>query len=272
MSSELIKARSKIAGINRYLKQAKILPAIVSMHEAVGIIVRTPLLKHEKEEFARTLDQALYTLNNHAEFKKVCPMVLEYKEGDEKQLLSMLKDLLDDLQGNAVDEAKQMLQAIDDQKRIQLKRGTELLQKGKFKDAKFVFNKLLLQFPDDTDLKYEVAELFLKFDRNKDALQLLIEAVKDFPESAHLYNRVGMVLRKMEEFELSEKYYGKALKLSSADPGLFFNIGRLYIDWKRWDKVNEMASSALEIDPDFVEARKMRSFAIKKMKKEAKKG
>lgn len=270
MSSELIKARSKIAGINRYLKQEKILPAIVSMHEAVAIIVRTPLLKHEKEEFARTLDQALYTLNNNEEFKKVCPMVLEYTEGNEKQLLSVLKDLLEDLQGSAVDEAKQMLDAIEEAKRSQLLRGTELLEKGKFKDAKFIFNKLLLQFPDDTDLKYEIAELFLKHERNKDALQLLTEAIKDFPESAHLYNRVGMVLRKMEEFQLSEKYYNKALKLATEDPGLFFNIGRLYIDWKRWDKVNEMASSALDINPDFVEARKMRSFAVKKMKKAAK--
>lgn len=268
MSSELIKARSKISSIKGYLKQDKLLPAIVSMHEAVGIICRTPLLKHEKDEFSRSLDQALHTLNSDPEFRKVCPMVLEYTEGEEKLLLSSLKELLDDLQGNAVAEAQQMLQALDDNKRLQLQRGEELLQKGKPKDARFIFNKLTLQFPDDTDLKYEVAELFLKYDRNKDALKWLTEALKDFPESAHLYNRVAMVLRKMEEFEMSEKYYMKALKKSGADPGLYFNIGRLYIDWERWEKVDEMASKALEINPEFTEARKMRSFACKKLKKQ----
>lgn len=269
MSSELIKARSKISSIKTYLKQGKLLPAIVSLHESVGVILRTPLLKHEKEEFSRSLDSALDMLNNDPEFRKVCPMVLEHVEGDEKLLLTSLKELLDDLQGNAVAEAQQMLQALDDNKRQQLERGEHLLREGKHKDAKFIFNKLILQHPDDTDLKYEVAELFLKYDRDKDALKWLTEALKDFPESAHLYNRVGMVLRKMKEFEMSEKYYGKALRLADDDAGLYFNIGRLYIDWERWEKVDEVATQALKIRPDFVEARKMRSFACKKLKKQA---
>lgn len=271
MSNELIKARSKISGIKAYLKQKKLLPAIVSLHDSVGVIVRTPLMKHEKEEFSRSLDQALAILNADDEFRKVCPMVLSYTPGEEKLLLSSLKELLEDLQGSAVSEAQQMLDALEKTKREQLARGERLLQKGKHKDAKFVFNKLALQFPDDTDLKYEIAELFLKYDRDKDALEWLTQALKDFPESAHLYNRVGMVLRKMKQFEMSEKYYGKAMKLMhEGDPGLFFNIGRLYIDWKRWDKVQEMADKALEVNPDFSEAKKMRVYAGKQMKKEAK--
>lgn len=268
MSSELIKARSKISQIKGYLRQQKLLPAIVSLHESVAIICRTPLLKHEKEEFARSLDTALHLLNGDQEFRKVCPMVLEYREGSEKELLSSLKELLDDLQGSAVAEAQQMLQAIEDTKRVQLERARHLLETGKFKDAKFVFDKLLLQFADDTDLKYEIAELYLKYDRNKDALKHLTEALRDFPESAHLYNRVAMVLRKMEEFEMSEKYYMKAVNMSEGDPGLYFNIGRLYIDWKRWEKVDEMAGKALELNKNFTEAQKMRTFANKQLKKE----
>lgn len=267
MSSELIKARSKISSIKSYLKQDKLFPAIVSLHEAISIIVRTPLIKHEKDEFTRSLDSALDQLNNDPGFRKICPMVLKHAEGQEKELLTTLKELLDDLQGSAVAEAQQMLQALDDTKRLQLTRGGELLAQGKIKDAKFVFNKLVLQFPDDTDLKYEIAELFLRHERNKEALQWLTEALKDFPESAHLYNRVGMVLRKMGEFEMSEKYYMKAVRLSKDDAGLFFNIGRLYIDWERWEKVDEMATRALEINSGFTEARKMRAFATKKLKK-----
>ncbi|BBD07996.1 tetratricopeptide repeat protein [Desulfovibrio ferrophilus] len=270
MSSELIKARSKISNIKSYLKQDKLLPAIVSLHESVGIICRTPLLKHEQEEFERSLDIALDILNHNDDFRKVCPMVLEYKKGGEKELLSALKELLDDLQSSAVSDAQALLQAIDDTKRIQLERGKHLLEKGKFKDAKFTFDKLLLQFPDDTELKYEIAELYLKFDRNKEALKYLTEALRDLPESSHLYNRVAMVLRKLEEFEMSEKYYNKAVKLSGDDPGLYFNFGRLYIDWKRWEKVDEMATKAIELNKGFTEAHKMRKFANKQLAKQEK--
>ncbi|MBU1003356.1 MAG: tetratricopeptide repeat protein [Proteobacteria bacterium] len=268
MSSELIKARSKISSIKTYLRQEKLLPAIVSLHDSVGIMCRTPLLKHEQEEFERSLDMALDILNHDDGFRKICPMVLEYKKGGEKELLSALKELLEDLQGSAVSEAQALLQAIDDSKRTQLERGMHLLEKGKFKDAKFTFDKLLLQFPDDTELKYEIAELYVKYDRNQDALKYLTAALKDFPESAHLFNRVAMVLRKLEEFEMSEKYYTKAVKLSQEDPGLYFNFGRLYIDWKRWEKVDEMATRAIELNDGFTEAHKMRNFANKQLKKQ----
>ncbi|NJB67067.1 tetratricopeptide (TPR) repeat protein [Desulfobaculum xiamenense] len=265
MSTELIKARTQLAGISRYLKQDKLLPAIVSLHDALNIILRTPLMGHEKKEFATSVEQALYVLNHDAEFKKVCPIILEYHEGGERQLLSSLKELLEDLQGTAVDEAKQLLAAIEEQKVIGLKRGEELLARKKFKDAKFVFNKLVLQFADDTDLKTQIAEMLLKAERHEDALEFLTQALKEFPESAHLYNRVGMVLRKMTRFEMSEKYYAKALKLAKEDPGLYFNIGRLYIDWKKWDKVARVAAMAVKLSPDFTEARKMLTFAKKKM-------
>ena len=76
MSTELIKARAKITGVNKYLKQEKLLPAIVSLHEAIGIIVREPLLKHEKDEFSRFLGDALSKLNNDQGFRKLCPIVL----------------------------------------------------------------------------------------------------------------------------------------------------------------------------------------------------
>ena len=39
--------------------------------------------------------------------------------------------------------------------------------------------------------------------------------------SLHLYNRIGMVLRKMKDYETAEKYYLKALTLTAAlsEPG-----------------------------------------------------
>ena len=62
----------------------------------------------------------------------------------------------------------------------------------------------------------------------------------------------------------------KSERLSDEDPGLYFNIGRLYIDWKRWEKVDEMASLALDINKGFTEAQKMRNFANKQLKKQEK--
>lgn len=265
MSAELIKARSKIAGITGQLKKGKLHQAVISLHDALAIILRTPLIKHEQDEFARNLEQTLFVLNKDAEFRKLCPVLLEYRKGGEKELLDTLKTVLADLQGSAVEEAQALLAANEKAKNDALSRGRELIGSGKFKDAKQVFDKALLQFGGDTGLKAEIADLFLAAERYETALEYLAQALADFPESVHLMNRIAMALRKMNRFEDAEQYYRKALEYAKDDPNLFFNMGRMYIDWKQWKKAAKVAELALRLKPDFDHARKMLTFAQKKM-------
>ena len=265
MSAELIKARSKIAGITGQLKKGKLHQAVISLHDALGIILRTPLIKHEQDEFARSLEQILFVLNKDAEFRKLCPVLLEYRKGEEKELLDTLRTVLQDIQGSAVEEAQALLAANEKAKAEALARGRELLAAGKFKDAKLVFDKALLQFGGDTDLKSEIADLFLAAERYETALEYLAQALADFPESVHIMNRIAMALRKMNRFEDAEQYYRKALEYAKDDPNLFFNMGRMYIDWKQWKKAAKVAELALRLKPDFDHARKMLTFAQKKI-------
>jgi tetratricopeptide (TPR) repeat protein len=267
VSTELIKARSKISQVNTYLKKGKLLPSIMSLHEAIGLVARNPLMRSEKEEFSRIIGDALMHLNNDPEFRKNCPITLEYKPGGEKELVTSLASLIEDLQGSAVDEARSMLEAMEKHKREQMERGRSLMEKGKYKEAKSVFDKLVMTYRDDVDIKAQAAELFLNHERYEEALDYLNQALEDFPESVHLYNRIGIVLRKMGKYETAENYYKIALKYGKDDPGLYFNMGRLYIDWKKWKIVEKIALRALQLDPNFDEAQKMLSFARKKMEK-----
>lgn len=268
MSQELIKARSKINSVRTYVKQDKLLPAIMSLYESLQIVLRTPLMRNEKQEFDRLVKDALDYLNNDPEFRKLCPVLLEFKPGSEKELLESLQSVLEDLQGSAVDEAKQLLETIEKHKREQMERGKNLLEKGKHKDAKSVFDRLTITYRDDTDLKAEIAELYLKHERYEEALEYLNQALEDYPESVHLYNRIAIVLRKMGKFETAEGYFKRAITYGKDDPGLFFNMGRLYVDWKKWKMVEKTAMRALQLEPDFGEAQKMLNFARKKMEKE----
>ena len=61
--------------------------------------------------------------------------------------------------------------------------------------------------------------------------------LRDDPNAIHLYNRIGMVLRKMKDYDTAEKYYLKALTLTSTDEYLHYNLGRLYFDWRKWKKM-----------------------------------
>jgi uncharacterized protein HemY len=49
------------------------------------------------------------------------------------------------------------------------------------------------------------------------------------------------------------------------DPSLYFNIGRLYVDWKKWGKAIKAAKAALRLKPDFIAAQKLLAYAEEKL-------
>ncbi len=264
MSAELTKARSQLMQVKSNLKQEKIMAAVMSFTQGLAIILRTPLMRNEKEEFNNLVQDAVAALNSSAAFQKACPVQLEYTPGKEKELLLLLRELKEELEKSEVNDAQAKLAELNKQKAEALRKGSEMISMRQYDDALDMFRYLAKSFPDDTELKGEIGERFLKAQRYEEAYEFLAEALKQSPESIHLYNRIGIALRKMGRFEVAERYYAQALDYAKGDPNLYFNIGRLYIDWRKWDKVEKMARRAIKYKPDFTEAKKMLLFAQKK--------
>lgn len=266
MSQELTKARSQIIQVKSFLKQDKFFPAANALYEAVATILRNPLMKQEREEFERLIGDAVYILDGNPAFRKQIPLKLQYTPGSEKELLMVLQECLNSLQSTAVAEAKVQLEELENKKQTGLHRGQVQLDNNEHEDARETFRALVAEFSEDADLKADIGDRFLKAGLYEDAYAYISEALKDKPESTYLYNRIAISLRKLHKYETAEQYYIKALEHIQEEPNLCFNIGRLYVDWKKWDKVVEWAQKAVTQNPDFEEAQKMLRFAQKKLK------
>jgi tetratricopeptide (TPR) repeat protein len=264
MSSSLTKARQQINSIGMFLKQGKLTPAVSGLYEAIIATIKTQLMKAEKEEFSRLIEQGVYNLNNDKELRKVYPLVIAYKAGEEKALLETLRELLNALQANVADEAKESLAALEKRKRDALAAAQEHLDKGEFDQAKEILEKLSREFSADTQLQAQISDMLLRAELFEDAFDYLDRALQSSPEEIHLYNRIAVVLRKMKKYDVAEKYFMRAVNFAKNDPNLYFNLGRVYIDWGRWDKVEKAARIALKLLPGFAEADKMLAFALKK--------
>jgi len=265
MSGELTKARQRLTSINSSLKQGKYMSAAQALNDAIVIMLSAPLMKSERDEFANMLNDAVYSLTNSKELRKVFPLVLEYTPGEEKKLLEQLAEMRKVLQEDVNEGAQKDLAALEVNRQTELDRGQKHLEQQEFDQAKLVFDKLTSEYAGDAELKAEVAERYQKAGLNEEAVGYLSAAITESPDSLHLYNRIGIVLRKMRDFDSAENYYKKALELTQADEYLFFNLGRLYYDWQRWDKTAEAAQRAVGLNPNFVEAKKLLAFAQKKM-------
>ncbi len=268
MSAELTKARQQLSQIKIQVKQNKLIPAVQGLQSALGIILRASLLSSERTEFEDMLRDAAAALANTEAIRKVFPLSLSYTPGQERDFLDTIQQLSEVIQGMAVENAEEQLQLLEARKKIALARAQEHMDKGEYAEADAIYKDLAKQMPGDVDLFREIGESYLKAERYEDAFTYFSRAIEIDPSLVSLYNRIGIALRKLSKYETAEMYYRKALEYSGRDPNLFFNIGRLYIEWGKWTKAEQVANVILKLDPNFVEAGKLRSFAQRKRTEE----
>lgn len=265
MSQELSTARRNLTQINSLLRQGKLLPAAQSLHSALMLIAGRPLMKTEREELDRLFDDAIRRLNADPYLRKLYPLSLNYVPGAEKLFADEVVELLNVLQEATMAEAEEAAQALAEKKAKVLAEGQSKLDAGEHNAARAVFSALSGEHPDDSDLKADIGERVMKAGLYEDAAAYLSEAVAIDPHALQYYNRLGMALRKLGRFDAAEDFYLKAFDIAPENTSLLFNIGRLYLEWERWDKAVELGEKAAALQPDFIEARKLADFARKKM-------
>ncbi|CCH50500.1 tetratricopeptide repeat protein [Pseudodesulfovibrio piezophilus] len=263
--SELVNARKKLNSVTTMLKKGKYMAAVQSIHDGLILFLKNSVMKGERDEFEEIIFKVTQSLNNDKKIREVYPLVISYTPGQERALLDEMRSLLQELQSALNDQVQGDMQAMLAKKASEVAKGQEQLDNQNWDEAKGTFDQLVKDFGGDTDLKADIADRYLNAGRYKEAFHMLEDALRDDPNAIHLYNRIGMVLRKMKDYETAEKYYLKALTLSSEDEYLHYNLGRLYYDWKKWPQMAQSAQNAVMINSGFDEAAKMLKFARKKL-------
>ena len=99
-----------------------------------------------------------------------------------------------------------------------------------------------------------MAETFLAAGLAKIAEDLFVKALDDTPKNAHLYNRLGVALRRQNKHQEALDRYQQALKLDPQNEKVYFNLGVLFFDLGERAKALEALRAALKLCPDFPEA------------------
>ena len=263
MSQELAGARRALSRVSTDIKQGQYISAATAIREAARLFTRNvSMIRNEQEEFASLLQSGCELLRYNREIAKYFPLTIAYSQGQEAELVTLMNQLIETLQAASTEEAlKQQTQ----RKQAGLAKGRNELSRGEHDEARHTFRELTEEYSDDAKLVTEVGECFLQEGLYEDAVRNLSAAAKLSPDSAHVFNRLGITLRKMRRFDKAEQYFLRALELEKKDPNLYFNMGRLYLDWMDWGKTVTFAEKALSLDPDFAEAAKLAAYAKRKL-------
>jgi tetratricopeptide (TPR) repeat protein len=152
-------------------------------------------------------------------------------------------------------------------------RGNLHLRNKEYNSAEFEFQATLKIDEEHVRANYGMAKLHLEKGEEEEAKKVLyrltsIEALFE-DENKHVFNEVGIDLRRMKMFDQALDSYRKALEINDKDPILNFNMARALIDKKQWEPALASLDRALELKEDFPEALKLAQLLRAKLEKRA---
>ncbi|MEA3333044.1 MAG: tetratricopeptide repeat protein [Pseudomonadota bacterium] len=152
-------------------------------------------------------------------------------------------------------------------------RGNLHLRKKEYNSAEFEFQNTLKLDEEHVRANYGMVKLHLEKGEEEEAKEVLdkmtsIEALFE-DENKHVFNEVGIDLRRMKMFDQALDSYRKALEINAEDPILNFNMARALIDKKQWEPALASLDRALELKEDFPEALKLAQLLRTKLEKRA---
>ncbi len=262
MSANIAGARQGLRQVQSHIKQGNTAAIVQAMQNGLAVM-RGSLMKSERTEFNELMLNAVEGLKMDALIKQVFPMPITYTPGNEALLADTLKEIQTGLAEHAHKEAEEARRIREEKKRATFERGKEELSSGQEAKAKHTFQTLKREYPQDVELMGNMGQALLEFKQYEEAVEFFSEALDLREDMLPLYNSIGIALRALGRFDTAETYYLRASKYLRTDPNLYFNIARLYLEWRRLPKAKQAVMVALKLDPEFVEAQKLLRYVEK---------
>lgn len=141
--------------------------------------------------------------------------------------------------------------------------GQALMSRGRTGEAQKIFkNVIKVAKGQYSDVSRRVGEAMLAAGLALQAEEAFKTALEANPQDIHLFNRLGIAFRKQGKFQEAVANYLQALSLDARNEALLYNLSRAYLEMGNAEKAQQVLAKALEINPDFQEARELMSTLV----------
>ncbi len=127
-------------------------------------------------------------------------------------------------------------------------------KRGESFSAEFEYNNALAVDEENVRANFGLGLTYLERGDNSkanDIFERLVKLDAAFEEEhKHLFNEFGINLRKNKMLDQSLEYYQRAMELSKKDENLFYNIARVYLEKKDFQKAVACLLTTLELNPE----------------------
>jgi tetratricopeptide (TPR) repeat protein len=133
------------------------------------------------------------------------------------------------------------------------------LEKGEYYSAEFEYDQALTLNKDHLKANLGKGKTLFSMGRKEEARSIFnrLSTIKELfsKENKHIFNDFGIELRKTALYDDAISTYEKAVSIDPEDEILYYNLARVYYELKRTDEARAKLGRALEIKPEFNEAK-----------------
>jgi tetratricopeptide (TPR) repeat protein len=134
-------------------------------------------------------------------------------------------------------------------------RADEAFESGDMQTALLLYKEANAKEAQGSDSLFKMGYISQQLNNKEEALDYYKEAAKGDANNEYIQNSIASIYRANEEFVSAKLHLSASLNINDRNPVTYYNYGNLLVDMKHLDEAKEMYKKALEINPDFKEAK-----------------
>ncbi len=131
----------------------------------------------------------------------------------------------------------------------------EALEKKELDKAMAIYSEANIKAPNSSETLFKMGYTLGLQERNDEALEYYKEALALDKNNTFIYQAMASIYRKKGEYTSAKMSLNASLDIDDSNPITYYNYGNLCQDMNHKDEAIEMYTKAIEINPDFDEAK-----------------
>ena len=136
-----------------------------------------------------------------------------------------------------------------------IEKGDEALENKDLQKALAIYSEANIKDPNSEEILFKMGYTLGLQGRDEEALEYYKEVLELDKNNTYTHQAMASIYRKNREFASAKLHLNALIDIDDSNPITYYNYGNLYVDMEHFDEAKEMYLKAIELNPDFEEAK-----------------
>jgi len=136
-----------------------------------------------------------------------------------------------------------------------VQKADEAFEEKDFVKALALLNEADVKEPNNEEILFKLGYILQQSGDDEGAIKQYKRALEIDKENEFIHNSMASIYRKNREFTSAKIHLKASLDIDPQNPITYYNYGNLLVDIESFEEASEMYERAIEINPDFAEAK-----------------